>query len=197
MTLRWPRFVIAALDVVNRRGKSVGVRLVRYSGKSRHAIHPKHLVDVPGHDWYRDHLRPGDTVLDVGCNNGAHAVTAAERAKRVIGMDYDVGQLRVAAATARERGLHNVQLLAWDITGRFPFPDGYFDAMLFLDVIEHIHPRVQALGEIARVLRPEGRLLVLSLGAYRRLSRWKHEAARRCPAESTGFRVVARKMDRP
>jgi SAM-dependent methyltransferase len=265
MTLGWPRLVIAAMDMINRRGKSVGVRLAKYTGKSRHPIHPKHLVDTPGHDWYRAYLRPGDTVLDVGCNNGAHALKVAERVKRVVGMDYDIGQLRVAAATARERGLDNMHLLAWDITTTFPFPDGHFDAVLFLDVIEHIHPRVRVLREIARVLRSDGRLLVsgpnrdttwrrrlrdaglfafsdpdhkieytrdeflaelgearfaperpvmpvvydtpwagaidalggLSLGAYRRMSRWKHEAALRHPAESTGFRVVARRNKRP
>ena len=47
MSTRWPRPLVAAIDAVNRRGKAVGVRLVRYTGKSRHLIHPKHLVDTP------------------------------------------------------------------------------------------------------------------------------------------------------
>jgi len=156
----WPRPLVIALDAANRRGKAVGVRLVRYTGKSRHRIHPKHLVAAPWHDWYVEHLERTDVVLDVGCANGAHTVRAAPRVRRIVGMDYDVAQLRVAAASARALGLPNVALFAWDLTRPFPFPDGAFDAALFLDVIEHLEPRVQVLAEIRRVLRPGGRLLV-------------------------------------
>jgi len=154
------RPLITALDVMNRRGKALGVRLVRYTGKSGHFIHPKHLVEAPWHDWYVEYLLPSDLVLDVGCANGAHTVKAARRARRVVGVDYDVGQLRIATATARALGLRNVQVFAWDLTRAFPFPDASIDAVLFLDVIEHLHPRVQVLTEIRRVLRPSGRLLV-------------------------------------
>ena len=160
MTPRWPRPLVVAVDAVNRRGKSVGVRLVRYTLKSPHFIHPKHLVDAPWHDWYVEHLRESDVVLDVGCANGAHTLKAARRARRIFGMDYDVAQLRVARATARALGLDNVRVFAWDLTRSFPFPDRSFDAALFLDVIEHLHPRREVLGEIRRVLKPSGRLLV-------------------------------------
>jgi SAM-dependent methyltransferase len=158
--MTWPRPLVVALDVLNRKGKSAGVRLVRYTGKSSEFIHPKHLVETPWHDWYVPYLTPGDVVLDVGCANGAHTVRAARQAKRVVGMDYDVNQLRIARSSARELGLRNVHLFAWDLTRRFPFADAAFDAVLFLDVIEHLVPRIEVLGEIRRVLRPEGRLLV-------------------------------------
>jgi len=42
VSARWPRPLVATVDAVNRRGKAVGVRLVKYTGKSRHLIHPKH-----------------------------------------------------------------------------------------------------------------------------------------------------------
>lgn len=166
----WPRPLVAGLDLLNRRGKSLGVRLVKYTGKSPHFIHPKHLVETPGHDWYLAHLAPGDVVLDVGCANGAHTVKAAGRVKRIVGMDYDVTQLRVATAEARRLRLDNVSLFAWDLTRPFPFPDGAFDAVLFLDVIEHLEPRDAVLREIRRVLKPDGRLLV---SGPNRQSRWR------------------------
>jgi len=154
------RPLVSALDVLNRRGAALGVRLVRSTGKSRHLVHPKHLVAAPWHDWYVEHLEPGDVVLDVGCANGAHTLKAARRAKSVVGIDYDVAHLRTAAAEARAHGLGNVRLIAWDITRPFPFPPASYDAVLFLDVIEHLEPRRQVLREIARVLKPDGRLLV-------------------------------------
>jgi len=255
------RWLVRAADLVNRKGKAVGVRLVRYTGKSPYFVHPKHLVDTPWHDWYAEHLRAGDVVLDVGCANGAHTLVAATRVRRVFGLDYDPRQLAVAGATARARAIGNAHFFAWDVTTRFPFADGSVDAALFLDVIEHLHPRVAVLREIRRVLRPDGRLLVsgpnrdsswrrtlraaglfaysdpdhkieysrdefvaelaaggfvpasplmpavydtpwagpidavggLSLGLYRRLSRWKREVALRHPEESTGFQLLARR----
>ena len=165
-----PRWVVRAVDLANRKGKSVGVRLVRYTGKSRHHIHPKHLVATPWHDWYVEHLRPTDAVVDVGCANGAHLARAATRCRAIVGFDYDLAQLPIAARTIRERGLDNARVFAWDITGAFPFPDRSFDAALFLDVIEHLVPRVGVLREIHRVLRDTGRLLV---SGPNRETRWR------------------------
>lgn len=157
MTSPW---LVRAVDLVNRKGKSVGVRLTRYTGKSRDYVHPKHLVATPWHDWYVEHLRPGDRVVDVGCANGAHTLVAARHCRRIVGFDRDVGHLAIARRAARERGLHHAHFFAWDVTRSFPFADGTFDAALFLDVIEHLVPRVEVLREICRVLVPGGRLLV-------------------------------------
>ncbi len=143
---------------------------MRLTRKRPYAIHPKHLVDQPWHDWYLPHLRPGDRVLDVGCSNGAHLVRAARRCRAIVGIDYDLSQLAVAARVSREAGVANAAIFAWDITGRFPFADRSFDAVLFLDVIEHLHPRVEVLREIHRVLKDDGRLLV---SAPNRDTRWR------------------------
>ena len=157
MTARWPHPLVIALDFLNRRGPAVAVRLTRYTGKSAHAVHPKHLSDAPWHRWYIEHLDRGDLVLDLGCSTAAHAVVAAPAVRGIVGVDHDGTLLATAARGARA---DNLRLLAVDLTERLPFRDASFDAVLFLDVIEHLEPRRQVLVEIARVLKPQGRLLV-------------------------------------
>jgi SAM-dependent methyltransferase len=85
---------------------------------------------------------------------------AAARCKRIVGFDYDAPQLGVAERIARDHGHVNAHFFAWDVTCPFPFADKTFDAALFLDVIEHLGPRVAVLLEIHRVLKDDGRLLV-------------------------------------
>lgn len=164
------RVLVRGVDLVNRRGKSLGARLVKWTGKRTDVVHPKHLVAHPWHDWYLPHLRREDRVLDVGCNNGEHLIRAAARSGSIVGLDHDPTQLAIAARAIRARGLPNARVFAWEITGRFPFPDRSFDAVLFLDVIEHLVPRVAVLREIGRVLRDDGRLLV---SGPNRETRWR------------------------
>lgn len=171
------RLLVRAVDLVNRRGKAVGVRLVHWTGKRPYPIHPKHLVGHAWHDWYLQYLDARDLVLDVGCANGAHLLRAATRCRSIVGFDYDLGQLPIAAREIREQGLGNARIFAWDITGFFPFPDRMFDAVLFLDVIEHLVPRVAVLGEICRVLKDDGRLLVSGPNRQTRWRRTLREAA--------------------
>lgn len=164
------RALVRGLDLVNRRGKSVGVRLVRLTGKAPYGIHPKHLVEQAWHDWYLPYLGGAERVLDVGTNNGAHLVRAATRSRCIAGIDYDLAALAQAAHAIGAAGTGHACVLAADVTGRFPFRDRAFDVVLFLDVIEHVVPRVQVLREIRRVLRDDGRLL---LSAPNRDTRWR------------------------
>ena len=164
------RLLVRGVDAVNRRGKSVGVRLVRLTAKAPYAIHPKHLVDQPWHDWYVPYLTGRELVLDVGTSNGAHLVRAAARSRTIVGCDTDLVQLGHAAAAIVAARAGNARVFAGDVTGAFPFRDRCFDVILFLDVIEHLGPRVAVLREIHRVLREDGRLLV---SAPNRQTRWR------------------------
>lgn len=99
-------------------------------------------------------------VLDAGCGTGAlldHLQTRP--GVEVFGLDFS-GQ---ALAYTRQRG--HLHLVQGDLT-RLPFPDGTFDVVTALDVVEHIREDEGALREVNRVLRPGGVLLV-SVPAFR------------------------------
>jgi len=159
VSARWPRPIVAVVDVVNRRGKAVGVRLVRYTGRARHLIHPKHLVN---------HRGTTGTLSTSTRGRRPRRGLRQRRATRSKGpgvcagrrMDYDVAQLPVAATEARALGLKKRAPLRVGSRTTFPFADRSFDVSAVPRLIEHLHPRLEVLGEIRRVLKSSGRLLV-------------------------------------
>jgi SAM-dependent methyltransferase len=144
---------------VNYAATGLSIRLTRWTGKSREYIHPKHLLDYADHHWYLRYLRPGDTVLDVGCGNGMHSLRAASNGRRVIGFDYDVRSLAVAQRLSVGSDGYTF-FFCGNAEQPFPLPDSIFDCVLFLDVLEHLDERDRALREIYRVLKDEGLMLL-------------------------------------
>jgi ubiquinone/menaquinone biosynthesis C-methylase UbiE len=108
--------------------------------------------------------RPGESVLDVGCGTGTLALEMARRvgklAGRVCGIDPGAEQIARARAKAARRHLP----VEFDVAGmeRLPFPDATFDVVLSTLMMHHVPAPIkrQGLAEIARVLRPGGRLLI-------------------------------------
>lgn len=92
-------------------------------------------------------------VLDVGCGTGGTMIRLAEAGLRPVGLDVEP----LALARSRERGLHRLALAS---ATALPFASGAFDAVIAMDVLEHISDDGIACREIARVLRPGGALFV-------------------------------------
>ncbi|MFQ6100772.1 MAG: class I SAM-dependent methyltransferase [Anaerolineae bacterium] len=165
------RVWLRAIQYLNAKLKSASMRLTRWTGKSSVYIHPKHLAGLDaGHHWYTEHLEPGDVVLDVGCGSGAHALRAAKRCRLVVGFDYDGRQLATGQQLVARQGVKNLRLLEANAEDGFPFAEGTFDQVLFLDVLEHLRRRQAALREIGRVLRDGGTVF---LAAPNRETSWK------------------------
>jgi SAM-dependent methyltransferase len=102
----------------------------------------------------------GRTALDVGCGDGAFARELRARgAARVVGCDIDP---RMIARAAAGGGV----LCAVARAERLPFPDASFDLVTIVTVLAFLPEPERALAEIARVLKPGGRLVVGDLGRW-------------------------------
>ncbi|MDP9867527.1 MULTISPECIES: SAM-dependent methyltransferase [Streptosporangium] len=102
----------------------------------------------------------GEHVLDVGCGNGRPAVAVAETTgARVTAIDVNEHALERGRAWARERGVgSSVSFERCDALA-MPYPEASFDAALILESTPHFMPE-PLFAEVARVLRPGGRVVV-------------------------------------
>jgi SAM-dependent methyltransferase len=93
-------------------------------------------------------LRPGDTVLDVGCGTGWFTRRVAGDGAQVVGLDRDAEALAFAGA----HSAGGVSYVRGDATA-LPFADAAFDAVLSITALCFVEPWPQALAEIVRVSR--------------------------------------------
>jgi SAM-dependent methyltransferase len=111
------------------------------------------------YDWLG--LRPGHTVLDLGCGAGRHAFEAARRGAHVVGFDYDRAELKdVKGMFEAIVPLSGTGTVVNGDARRLPFPDDSFDRVIAAEVLEHIIEDETAIAELARVLKPDGVLAV-------------------------------------
>ena len=106
-------------------------------------------------------LLPGETILDLGCGEGRHVISAyLEQDVTSIGVDLSLDDLR----TSQERFQHfadpdnsNKRFgLSAATALQLPFADNTFDKVICSEVLEHIPDFKAALQEIERVLKPGG-----------------------------------------
>jgi ubiquinone/menaquinone biosynthesis C-methylase UbiE len=125
-------------------------------------------VQAPHPGITRERLRrilepePGERVLEIGPGTGYYTLDLAEWVGAEGAVDiFDLQQemLDHTIRRARERGLWNVNPTQGDAQ-KLPYDDDSFDAAILVTVLGEIPDQHAALGEIARVLRPGGRLIV-------------------------------------
>jgi len=111
--------------------------------------------------WHRYHFAArwarGRRVLDVACGEGYGAALLARGASRVTGVDLSAEA--VAHARGAYGGVANLEFVEASCT-RLPFPDASFDLVVSFETLEHIAEQAPFLDEVARVLAPEGLLLL-------------------------------------
>jgi demethylmenaquinone methyltransferase/2-methoxy-6-polyprenyl-1,4-benzoquinol methylase len=118
--------------------------------------------------------RDGDRVLDVATGTGMVAAELLSRADcTVVGVDQSRAMLSAARARFAGRDGERVRLLEGEAEA-LPFPDASFDALTFTYLLRYVDDPQATLQELARVVRPGGRIASLEFGVP---SRWAARAA--------------------
>jgi len=105
-------------------------------------------------------LRPGETVLDLGSGGGIDVLLAARRVApggTAYGLDMTDEMLTLAIRNAAEAGVGNARFVKGEIEA-IPLPDASVDVVISNCVINLSTEKLRVFAEIARVLRPGGRL---------------------------------------
>lgn len=107
-------------------------------------------------------LHPGEQVVDVGCGAGIDSLIAAKMVGpngQVIGVDMTPAMLDKARSAAAEAGKGNVEF-RHGCAESLPVPDGWADVVISNGVLNLMPDKSAALREMARVLKPTGRLQI-------------------------------------
>jgi ubiquinone/menaquinone biosynthesis C-methylase UbiE len=101
------------------------------------------------------HLRPGQSLLDVGCGPGNITVDLAQRVTPGAVAGIDASADVIAQAIADAPADVDVRFEVADVYA-LPFDDGAFDVVHAHQVLQHLPHQVTALGELRRVCAPDG-----------------------------------------
>jgi phosphatidylethanolamine/phosphatidyl-N-methylethanolamine N-methyltransferase len=105
-------------------------------------------------------IRPGQKILDVGVGTGL-SLPIYPRYARVMGIDVSSGMLREAAKKINKHYLSHVTLLEMDASC-LAFEDDTFDYVIAAHVITVVPDPVKMLREVKRVVKREGRIVIIN-----------------------------------
>jgi demethylmenaquinone methyltransferase/2-methoxy-6-polyprenyl-1,4-benzoquinol methylase len=109
-------------------------------------------------------VKDGERVLDVATGTGMVAAELLRRARcSVVGIDQSAAMLSRARSRFAGLGPERIELLEGEAE-RLPFADGAFDALTFTYLLRYVDDPAATMRELARVVRPGGRVSSLEFG---------------------------------
>ncbi len=141
-----------------------------------------HLLSLNSDVWWRrlavEKIGPVRSVLDVCSGTGDMALEIRRRwGAEVVGSDFAYRMLEIGAAKARRKSLSTSLRFQQADTTRLPYRDGAFDAATVAFGIRNVVDTGRGIAEMARVVRPGGKVLILEFTLPRNaLLRWGYLA---------------------
>lgn len=119
---------------------------------------------------------PGEIACDVGTGTGHTALALADRLYRIMAVDIAAGMMQAGRALAAERGIENVRWIQAPAEA-LPFPDNTFDVLVSRTAAHHFRSLAQACGEMGRVVRRGGRIVITDLAGFDDpdMQEWVHQ----------------------
>jgi len=109
--------------------------------------------------------------LDVACGTGLFTRSIARKMRLVYGIDISMGMLKKGTEYAEKEKIGNIRY-ARAMSEKLPFPDRLFDGVVCCGALHLFPETVDALGEMARVMKKGARLAVMTF-VRRRFFRFK------------------------
>ncbi|MEO1476794.1 MAG: methyltransferase domain-containing protein, partial [Pseudomonadota bacterium] len=116
------------------------------------------LLEVAGHGPFR-------RLVDIGTGTGRMLSLFADRTQRADGVDLSHRMLTVARANLQRDGIENAYVRQADATA-LPFDDASADLVIIHQVLHFVDEPDRALAEAARILTPDGRLLIVDFAPH-------------------------------
>ncbi len=99
-------------------------------------------------------------ICDMACGAGTCALCFAPRAEKVYALDVSDTQIRACRDSAREEGIANIEAKCQDIQLTWPMRKSTVDIVTGVGALSNLDEPAKALSEAARVLKPDGQLLL-------------------------------------
>jgi ubiquinone/menaquinone biosynthesis C-methylase UbiE len=122
------------------------------------------LTDERRIEGYKDKIGHGGSFLDVGCGTAALVKCVQQSFRIAVGCDVAFRWLLIARKRLQEAGLQ--PHLVCCCADYLPFPEGLFDSVASVSLLEHVSEPASAIGEMRRVTKPGGRIFVWTANRF-------------------------------